>query len=274
MADQGGSQHGIARTSRVRTDEQRARDIDRIRKYRELEDDVRTRIARGDYSTDLFHLTSKLLRLNPGVLHDMERPQTLPNLWLILRVAGWLLMLEGVAEYFSYWHYTDLFRGVLVLLVGRDPARPRMPDSWEEWKGGRGWGEEEFLDRELAQIREALNVGPEDQSLWYYHQFLVLNIVYPGKHPAMTAGLTLYDRVGYLTREIEEIKELLEDYDDVKLIYEALFEYTLYLCELEGRKPNEEERGSWGWLGKLKKLDPMRNGRWEDLERKCGLEDS
>jgi len=126
----------------------------------------------------------------------------------------------------------------------------------------------------LAQIRNALNVGPEDQSLWYYHQFLVLNLVAPGQHPAMTLNFTREDRVAYLTREIDEIKELLEDYDDVKLIYEGLFEYTLYLCQLEERQPDEIERANLvAWLGKLKQLDPMRNGRWADLEKEYGLKE-
>lgn len=126
----------------------------------------------------------------------------------------------------------------------------------------------------MAQIRNALNVGPEDQSLWYYHQFLVLNLVAPGQHPAMTLNFTREDRVAYLTREIDEIKELLEDYDDVKLIYEGLFEYTLYLCQLEERQPDEIERADLvAWLGKLKQLDPMRNGRWADLEKEYGLKE-
>lgn len=126
----------------------------------------------------------------------------------------------------------------------------------------------------MAQIRNALNVGPEDQSLWYYHQFLVLNLVAPGQHPAMTLNFTREDRVAYLTREIDEIKELLEDYDDVKLIYEGLFEYTLYLCQLEERQPDEIERANLvAWLGKLKQLDPMRNGRWADLEKEYGLKE-
>ncbi len=127
---------------------------------------------------------------------------------------------------------------------------------------------------ELSQIREALNVGPEDQSLWYYHQFLILALTTPSGHPAaaMTASFTQQDRITYLTREIEEIKELLEDYGDVKLIYEALFEYTRALCGLEGREVGEGEKGELrGWLGRLRVLDPMRRGRWEDLGRECGL---
>lgn len=125
---------------------------------------------------------------------------------------------------------------------------------------------------ELNTIRNAINVGPEDQSLWYYHQFLMLGLVNPEGRAAIAPALALADRVAYVTREIEEIKELLEDYQDEKLIYEGLFDYTLYLCQLENRQPNSDERaGLVEWLGKLRHLDPMRNGRWADLERDCGL---
>ncbi len=63
----------------------------------------------------------------------MERPQTLPNLWLILKTIGCVIMLEGVLEYFSFRHYSTLFHQLLVIVLGRDPSRPRLPDSWEEW---------------------------------------------------------------------------------------------------------------------------------------------
>jgi len=63
----------------------------------------------------------------------MERPQAMSNFWIILKTVAWVLMLEGVMEYFSMRHYNNIFRRVLVLLFDRDPAQPRVPDSWEEW---------------------------------------------------------------------------------------------------------------------------------------------
>lgn len=63
----------------------------------------------------------------------MERPQALPNLWIIVQAFAWLLALEGVADFFSDRHYHNLFRRLLLLFVDRDPARPRVPDNWEEW---------------------------------------------------------------------------------------------------------------------------------------------
>lgn len=125
---------------------------------------------------------------------------------------------------------------------------------------------------ELALIREALNVGPEDQSLWYYHQFLVLDLIEYVGRPTITASLTDEERVSYLTREIADIKDLLEDYDDCKLIYERLMDYTLALAALEARQPTSDENLDLRtWLSKLQELDPMRSGRWIDMERELGL---
>ena len=63
----------------------------------------------------------------------MERPQTFANLWLVVQTIGWVMALEGVAEFFSERHYHTIFRRLLLLFLDRDPARPRAPDSWEEW---------------------------------------------------------------------------------------------------------------------------------------------
>jgi len=100
----------------------------------------------------------------------------------------------------------------------------------------------------------------------------MLNLVSPVGHPTIAPALTREDRITYVVREMTQIKELLDDYDDVQLIYESLIDYTLFLCQFLGRKPDGTERAELvEWLEKLKKLDPMRSGRWADLERDCGL---
>lgn len=63
----------------------------------------------------------------------MERSQTLANLWIILKTISWIVMLEGVLEYYSFRHYNSLFRQLLLLILDHDPAQPRPPDNWEEW---------------------------------------------------------------------------------------------------------------------------------------------
>lgn len=115
-------------------------------------------------------------------------------------------------------------------------------------------------------------MGPEDQSLWYYHQFLVLDLIEYVGRPTITTGLTTEERVSYIKREVVDIKDLLEDYDDCKLIYERLMDCTLALATLEERQPTAEEKMDLRvWLSKLQELDPMRKGRWIDLERDLGF---
>ncbi|KAK3997042.1 hypothetical protein QBC44DRAFT_316077 [Cladorrhinum sp. PSN332] len=399
MAESGAS-HGIARTSRVRSGEQRQKDLERIDKYRALEDQVRQHATNKNFSPDVFQLTSKLLRLNPeyytvwnvrrrclisglfsepsdgsscskespstsrsdntatsfecssptsltstqpspecqttgksGTTVDLELIKselnfTIPlllespkcywiwsyRLWVLnqaierlerpvarriweeeLGLASKMLskdrrnfhawgyrrhvvaqlesdglgggsMVEAEFEYTEKMFRTDLSN--FSALHSRSRLIPRLLDE----RGATDPQRKAFLDKELNMIRDALNVGPEDQSLWYYHQFLVFNLVTTVGRPTITPAFTFEERSSYLKREIEEIKDLLEDYEDVQLIYEALVDYTLYLCRLEKRKPTEEEREELvSWVGKLKELDPMRNGRWADLERDQGL---
>lgn len=83
--------------------------------------------------------------------------------------------------------------------------------------------------------------------------------------------LTDDERKSYIQREIDEIKDLLEDYKDIKWIYEALIQYTLALYQL-GERVDESTTSNdlTPWLGKLRELDPQRGGRWTDLERQLG----
>jgi geranylgeranyl transferase type-2 subunit alpha len=121
-----------------------------------------------------------------------------------------------------------------------------------------------FLDQEIVLVREALNVGPEDQSLWFYHQYLVHNIVEQPEGLTIAPSLTPDERTSYVSREIEEIIELLEDYDDIKWIYEALIDCAVSLRKIDSNSQVTTDIADW--LEKLKKLDPLRSGRWQDLE--------
>ena len=123
-----------------------------------------------------------------------------------------------------------------------------------------------FLNEELNFVREGLDVGPEDQSLWYYHRFLISQIV-ANNDPQIAVPMNLNEKAAYVRHEIDEIKDLLDDYKDVKCIYEALLEYTLTLEQLEGREGNESDFVDLQtWLTKLRVLDPKRTGRWKDIE--------
>ncbi|OAA33679.1 Protein prenyltransferase [Moelleriella libera RCEF 2490] len=124
-----------------------------------------------------------------------------------------------------------------------------------------------LLDQELSNVHEALNLSPEDQSLWYYHQYLTHAIATAtGKGP-IVRELSVAERKNYLKNEQEFLQDLLIDYHDVKWIYEAAVECILAADALS--TPEEQElNGSFlaECFRNLKELDRNRRGRWEDIE--------
>ena len=79
------------------------------------------------------------------------------------------------------------------------------------------------------------------------------------------------ERATLVKKELEEINELLEDYADVKLVYEALLEYSIALKCLQSGDDHgnagEMDEDLLGWPGRLRELDPMRRGRWDDIQK-------
>ncbi|KAF4961609.1 hypothetical protein FSARC_10138 [Fusarium sarcochroum] len=395
--------HGIARTARSRTEEQRKQDLEKIQKYRSLEDDIREKISDNNYGPETFQLTSKLLRLNPeyytiwnarrrclisGLLSkpsdgsppskesqnssatdthtassDVSSPSSstetpprpdpptagktgtttdsdadaeviraelgftvpllleFPKCYWIWNYRLWTLdraierldvslarriweeelglvskMLTKDRRNFHAWGYRRHVVAQLEspVLNGQSLVEPEFQYTTkkihEDLSNFSAWhnrsqliirllderksddeSRKEFLDKELELVRDALNVGPEDQSLWYYHQFLVLNLADPTSKRQIAPVLTLEERKSYIDREVTDIKDLLEDYDDIKWIYQALIEYAIAQRQLTGQ-PFESESQSdvTSWLENLRKLDPKRNGRWSDLEKELG----
>lgn len=89
-----------------------------------------------------------------------------------------------------------------------------------------------------------------------------------GGHLLITPNFSKQDRIDYVAVQLANVKEMLDGAEDCKWIYNALLEYTLAGCEMEGRVPGEEESSDCrAWLVGLRKLDPERNGRWDDISR-------
>ena len=114
---------------------------------------------------------------------------------------------------------------------------------------------------------------PYAQSVWFYHQFLMTTLTESVGHATITPQFTPEDRIEYVTRQLLNLKDMLDGAEDNKWIYNALIEYTLALAEMEERRPESEEKDDClAWLGELKKLDPDRRGRWDDLENTLRLD--
>ena len=118
---------------------------------------------------------------------------------------------------------------------------------------------------EFDIMRNALWTDPDDQSLWFYHQFLMFSLLNPSM--SFVPHFTTSQREDYARSQIEELEEMLDGAEECKWIYNGLLEYTLAICGLLEREPNEEEKESLRtWLEKLKKLDPTRSGRCQARE--------
>lgn len=129
-----------------------------------------------------------------------------------------------------------------------------------------------FLDSELSLICEAINTDPFDQSIWFYHQYL-LSIISPTspQHQLIVEDLTNDERKRYYEHEMEYIQEILEDEADCKWIYEALLMLAEACLDIEAETSSCTAQDMRAWLDELKRLDPLRRGRWDDLQQRMNV---
>ena len=129
-----------------------------------------------------------------------------------------------------------------------------------------------FIDEEFDMMRNALWTDGNDQSLWFYHQWLMLTLMSSDPELTILPNFTIEQRHEYAVQQIDDLKEMLEGAEDCKWIYLGLFEYTLTVCKLVGRDSTAEEKHDLRtWLNELKNLDPLRQGRWKAREVELGL---
>ena len=83
----------------------------------------------------------------------------------------------------------------------------------------------------------------------------------------MTPHLSKNEKKEYLSREREFIEEILEDADDCKWVFQALIELALLEAAIDGSMSEDMKEKVRDHVQKLKALDPLRRGRWEDLEK-------
>ena len=107
-------------------------------------------------------------------------------------------------------------------------------------------------------ILSAIYTDPYDQSLWFYYEWLMTNNILPA------------DKEDRLTTQVQLMMDMLPEIDDSKWLYEALVRYNIMLRDLQGQQaiPSNERAlvELRSWLAELKKLDPLRDGRWKDIE--------
>ncbi|GAM84521.1 hypothetical protein ANO11243_025170 [Dothideomycetidae sp. 11243] len=76
------------------------------------------------------------------------------------------------------------------------------------------------------------------------------------------------DRRTYVEGQMEAVKEILEDNEDCKWIYQSLLGQSELYIKVGG-DANKADMSLW--LDKLETLDPLRRGRWMDWRKKLAL---
>ncbi|PBP23709.1 geranylgeranyl transferase type 2 alpha [Diplocarpon rosae] len=128
----------------------------------------------------------------------------------------------------------------------------------------------QFLDDEFDLVISAMYTDsyPYAQSAWFYYQFLMTTITDHVGHATITPNFTDDDRLECVGKQLVILRDMLDGAEDCKWIYDALIEYSLAFCLMEARVPRlEEKQDCIAWLAELRKLDPFRKGRWDDLEK-------
>lgn len=127
---------------------------------------------------------------------------------------------------------------------------------------------------EFDIMKNALWVDSTDQSLWFYYQFLLATIISRAAHEIIVPGFTQADRIGYIDRQLLFLNDLLDGAEDSKWIYNALIDCTTAIWEMKGHQiPLEARHDMKMWINELRKVDPLRSGRWDELAGTLGLED-
>ncbi|MCJ1348054.1 Rab geranylgeranyltransferase [Peltigera leucophlebia] len=163
-------------------------------------------------------------------------------------------MIESNLSNFSAWHI-------------RSKLIPRLLNERQASNVER----EAFLEKELELIQRALYTDPYDQSLWFYHQYLMCSFDPKYSSQVIVPNLTSDQRLEFLGKEIEKLLEMLDGAEDCKWIYQSLIQLSRIHNAQSHRWPAQENQIR-AWFMELKKLDPLRSGRWNDIEQQLSFD--
>ncbi|KAK7189206.1 hypothetical protein DPSP01_005403 [Paraphaeosphaeria sporulosa] len=194
-------------------------------------------------------VTAQIERLTPRAEGQMTRSMTESEFDYTSN------MVKSNLSNFSAWHH-------------RSKIIPRLLNERDADTEAR----RALLDSELALICEAINTDPFDQSIWFYHQYLMTTLS-PDcpSQDRIVLDLNNSDRQRYYENEMQYMREILEDEEDCKWIYEGLLFLAGAYLEFDNGTKIFTTADMRSWLEQLRRLDPLRRGRWEDLGRSLNL---
>jgi geranylgeranyl transferase type-2 subunit alpha len=182
---------------------------------------------------------------------------------------------EGTSMAREEYDYADrMFRTDLSNFSALHARSKLIPRLLAE-KGAGIAERKERLEDELEMILEAIYTDPADQSIWFYYAYLITAFTPEYAHLSIAPGLSNAERLSYTESEIAKLLDLLQEEKDSKWVYQSLIQLaTSYGAVAEGQWPERAGKENLRiWMGELRRLDPLRLGRWADMERNMNLKD-
>ncbi|KAK6500947.1 Rab geranylgeranyltransferase [Arthrobotrys conoides] len=130
-----------------------------------------------------------------------------------------------------------------------------------------------FLDGELGEMQTAVYTDPYDQSIQLYNHWLLLESC-SSKSTSHVFPLTDPQKSETLLRALEWMRELLDEEPDCRLLLEEMIFVGGLLRDVgeteEGEEVDREgiKQDMQSWLEKLMEVDPMRGGRWREMQER------
>jgi geranylgeranyl transferase type-2 subunit alpha len=139
-------------------------------------------------------------------------------------------------------------------------------------RGADSAARKKLLDDDFEMLITAIYTDPYDQSLWFYHNYLMTNLSpKTSSELRIVPDLTNQHRIEYYDTQFDLLKDMLEDTKDCKWIYLALVTYTPEYLEIDAGNKKVTTLELTEWLDQLEQLDPLRKGRWLDLRKSLNL---
>ncbi|KAA8571575.1 hypothetical protein EYC84_001573 [Monilinia fructicola] len=167
-------------------------------------------IARGLWQRELV-LVGKMLTRDSRNFHgwgyrrtvvsQLEDPKLNGSSMVESEFAYTTRMINAELKNFSAWH-------------NRSKLIPKLLDERQATASER----RQFLDDEFDLITKAMwnDAYPYDQSVWFYHQFLMSTLTESAGHAIITPDFSREDRIEYIKQQLVNLRDFLDGGEDLK----------------------------------------------------------
>ncbi|KAL9599814.1 MAG: hypothetical protein Q9219_003600 [cf. Caloplaca sp. 3 TL-2023] len=207
-----------------------------------------------------------------------------PKCYWIWNYRLWLLdeasHLLPPAAAFQIWQKELALVGKMLSLDNRNfhgwGYRRRVVEELEKFSAKLESSSSSMTESEFNYTTKMIESNLSNFSAWHRRSKLIPKLLHERganhrerrdflEKDAIVPDLDTDTKLEYLKSMIEDLREMLEDAETCKWIYQRLLDLSLIGRRLTGKWPVEPSLAE-DWIGKIMDLDPLRKGRWQDLK--------